>query len=67
MMRGLVSATYDLTTSVNDGEVGTSLWLAVFTSMAVTCISLSDASRLGVTAFDASHPPRSYDDQEPPL
>jgi hypothetical protein len=52
---------------VNDGEVGTSAWLLVFTSMAVTCSSLKDASRLVVTASEASHPPSSHDDQEPPL
>jgi hypothetical protein len=39
----------------------------VVTSTAVTCTSLIDASRLDVTAFDASHPSLSLDDQEPML
>ncbi len=50
MMRGLVSATYDMTTSLNDGEVGTPGPWAEVTSTAVTCSSLNDASRLDVTA-----------------
>jgi hypothetical protein len=67
MMRGLVSATYDLTTSAKRGEVGTSAPVADFTSTAVTCSSLKDASRLDMTAFGAARLRPSFDDQEPEL